>query len=805
MYDHRSVEEKWRKKWEEADLFHIDLYKAEKPFYNLMMFPYPSAQGLHVGNVFAYTGADIYGRFKRMQGYDVFEPMGFDAFGIHSENYALKIGDHPAKMVPRNIKRFREEQLKRIGAMFDWGREVQTTDPKYYKWTQYLFLKLYEHGLAYRKKAPVNWCPSCKTVLADEQVIAGECERCGTPVETKEMEQWFFRITAYADKLYENLDKIDWTRKTVLAQKQWIGKSVGALIKFPLESGEGYVEVFTTRPDTLFGATYVVLSPEHPMVERLTSEEQKSAVTEYVERFKRKSYREKKEAVDRSKTGVFTGGHVRHPFTGEKLPVWIADYVLMEYGTGAIMAVPAHDERDYEFAKIHSLPIKPVVRPVDSELELPLEKAYVESGVLINSGEFTGMPSEEAKWKITAKLEEKGLGKKHVTFRLHDWCISRQRYWGPPIPIIYCDKCGVVPVPVEDLPVELPYIEKYQPDGSGNSRLARVESFYRVKCPKCGGEARRETDVSDNFLDSAWYFLRYLDPDYEEGPFNPELVEKWMPVDMYIGGHEHAVLHLLYTRFITMALKDMGLLNFEEPFKKFRAHGLILKDGAKMAKHKGNVVNPDEYIDRYGADTFRTYLMFLGPYTQGGDFRDKDIVGVRKFLDRVYEFFTSDGFVDGGRDDRELLYHHHKTVKKVTEDIENLKYNTAIAALMEYLNYLTKTGKKYNWVREDFIKLLSPFAPFITEEIYHTFSDRGFLVDQQWPAYDERWISVEEVEVVVQVNGKVRGRVKVRAGADEEEVFTVAKEVPTVKKYLEQGELVKRIYVKDRLLSLVVK
>jgi len=624
-YDPTVVERKWQDHWEARGTNHTDLGGGASPFYALMMFPYPSAEGLHVGNLFAFTGNDIYGRFQRLQGHTVFEPLGYDAFGIHSENFALKVGVHPADLIPKNIDNFRR-QLKRGGLMVDWRHELSTTDPSYYKWTQWIFLQLYKRGLAYKKRAAVNWCPNDKTVLANEQVIAGECERCGAKVEQRFLEQWFFRITDYAGRLLANLDWLDWSESTKLAQRNWIGRSDGAEISFHVQDLEEFtgtatigiatgefspnpmeIRVFTTRPDTLFGATYLVLAPEHPLVGGLTTDAQRDAVDEYKAAAAKQDIVSRK--VNREKTGVFTGSFAINPATQQPIPIWVADYVLMEYGTGAIMAVPGHDERDFEFATVFDLPIVRVVAgPEIVDSHAPLEVAYTETdgGRLVNSGEFTGMPVPEAKRAVSDWLAAHGQGQGVVNYRLHDWCISRQRYWGPPIPIVYCDKCGTVPVPESDLPVELPYVEDFRPGDDGVSPLARVESWYRVACPSCGGTARRETDVSDTFLDSAWYFLRYPSSDVDNEPFDGELTRKWLPVTSYIGGNEHAVLHLLYSRFITMVLHDAGNIDFEEPYRRFRAHGTIVRDGAKMSKSRGNVVNPDEYVEKWGADTFRT-------------------------------------------------------------------------------------------------------------------------------------------------------------------------------------------------------
>ena len=675
-YDPASLEAKWQARWAERHTNEPDLDRAARPFYNLMMFPYPSAEGLHVGNMFAFTGTDIYGRFKRLQGYEVFEPMGFDAFGIHSENYALNIGTNPAKLIPKNIATFRR-QLRRFGGMFDWRHELSTTDPAYYKWTQWLFLQLFKAGLAYKKRAAVNWCPKDKTVLANEQVIDGRCERCDTPVEQRFLDQWFFRITNYAERLLENLPSLDWSSSTVLLQKNWIGRSEGAELMFETPSGRK-ITVFTTRPDTVFGATYLVLAPEHPLVDELTAVEQRSTVKAYQRDVQSKDVVSRR-VGDKTKSGVFIGSYARNPATGEAIPIWIADYVLMEYGTGAIMAVPAHDKRDFEFATQFKLPIRQVVA-VEGE-KLP---SVSENGVLMNSGAFDGMVCTEGARKIVAWLAERGLATARVQYRLHDWCISRQRYWGPPIPIIYCEKCGVVPVPEKDLPVELPYIEDFRPDDTGVSPLARHEEWYFVKCPQCGSQARRETDVSDTFLDSAWYHLRYPSTEFHDRPFDPARTKTWLPVSSYIGGNEHAVLHLLYSRFICMVLSDLGHVSFETPYPKFRAHGLIVKDGAKMSKSRGNVVVPDTYIQQWGADTFRMYLMFLGPFQDGGDFRDEGIVGIRRFLEKVWALVHERGTKSSAHAEQKL----HRTIRKVTADTEALQYNTAIAAMMEYVNEL---------------------------------------------------------------------------------------------------------------------
>ena len=793
-YDPAALEAKWQGRWNERHTNEPDLDRAARPFYNLMMFPYPSAEGLHVGNMFAFTGADIYGRFKRLQGYDVFEPMGFDAFGIHSENYALTIGTNPAKLIPQNIATFRR-QLRRFGGMFDWRHELSTTDPTYYKWTQWLFLQLFQAGLAYKKRAAVNWCPKDKTVLANEQVIDGRCERCDTPVEQRFLDQWFFKITNYAERLLQNLQSLDWSSSTVLLQRNWIGRSEGADLIFETPSGKK-ITVFTTRPDTVFGATYLVLAPEHPLVDELTAVEQRSTVKAYQRDVQSKDVVSRR-VGDKTKSGVFIGSYARNPATGEAIPIWIADYVLMEYGTGAIMAVPAHDKRDFEFATQFKLPIRQVVA-VEGE-KLPSVSA---AGVLMNSAAFDGMPCTEGARKIVAWLAErgKGLATPRVQYRLHDWCISRQRYWGPPIPIIYCEKCGVVPVPEKDLPVQLPYIEDFRPDDTGVSPLARHEEWYFVKCPQCGSQGRRETDVSDTFLDSAWYHLRYPSTEFHDRPFDPARTKKWLPVSSYIGGNEHAVLHLLYSRFICMVLSDLGHVSFETPYPKFRAHGLIVKDGAKMSKSRGNVVVPDTYIQQWGADTFRMYLMFLGPFQDGGDFRDEGIVGIRRFLEKVWALVHERGTKSSALAEQKL----HRTIRKVTADTEALQYNTAIAAMMEYVNELRESGARTRELVEPLVIMLAPYAPHIAEELWEVMGDKTSVFEARWPSYDERLASAGDVEIAVQVNGKLRSRLTVPRGMAEKDVLARVLADEAVKKFVDGQKVKKVIFVQDRLVNLVV-
>ena len=794
IVNHKEIEEKWARKWEETGFHRVDLRKARRPFYNLMMFPYPSAEGLHVGNMFAFVGSDIQGRYMRARGYDVFEPMGFDAFGMHSENYALKTGDHPWRMVPRNIRYFREKQLKKIGNIFDWSRQVNTTDPEYYRWTQWVFLQLFRAGLAYKKSSPVNWCPSCKTVLANEQARSGACERCDTGVESRLMDQWFFKITRYADRLLANLDSIDWSPVTKQAQKNWIGKSTGVEIDFPIVGSNDTVPVFTTRPDTVFGATFIAIAPDHPLAGHvLDSISGAAAATPEFSGVKN----------DGEKLGVKTGYRAVNPCNGEHIPIWVVNYVVSDYGSGAIMGVPAHDVRDFEFAGRYGIEVREVVRPCDNDR---MEGTFFTGdGVLINSGPFNGALSGVARRRITDWIVSKGAGRPKSTFRLRDWCISRQRYWGTPIPMVYCDPCGAVPVPETDLPVLLPFIEKYEPDGSGSSPLSREPSFVHTQCPLCGGPARRETDVSDNFLDSAWYFLRYPSPTTKERPFEPELILRWLPVDLYIGGNEHAVLHLMYTRFITMALHDLGHLEFEEPFKRFRANGTIVKNGAKMSKSKGNVINPDQYIERYGADVFRTYLMFSGSYLEGGDFRDNNIVGIERFFERVWRFCTERCFGRGADIDDLRISKIHAGIRDITQDIEGLRYNTAIAKIMELFSVISTAPTCSVDEVGILLKLIAPFAPFISHELWNRLGNSGFIAAAGWPEHDESLILESKVEFVIQINGKVRDRFSARPTITEAEAKAIAFSRGRVRAYTEDREVIRSVFVPKKLLNIVVR
>ncbi|WP_337172761.1 leucine--tRNA ligase [Gemmatimonas aurantiaca] len=802
-YEPRSIEPRWQTRWAERATNTARLDDPERPFYALMMFPYPSAEGLHVGNLFAFTGSDISARFHRLIGHDVFQPLGFDAFGIHSENYALKIGAHPMELTPKNVANF-TRQLERAGFMVDWHQKVDTSRPDYYKWTQWVFLQLHKQGLAYKKAAAVNWCPTDKTVLANEQVEGGLCERCGTPVEQRFLEQWFFRISEYAPRLLNNLDWLDWSPITKQAQRNWIGKSEGAELTFDVDGRDARITVFTTRADTIFGATYLVLAPEHPLVGTITTDAQRAEVTAYQERATRQDLVSRKSSKD--KTGVFTGAYAVNPATGQNIPIWIADYVLMEYGTGAIMAVPGHDERDFEFAQVFGLPIVRVVAAADHQANTPLgDVAFTEDDDecrLVNSGPFDGLAVRDAKRQVIAWLAERGHGTAVTNYRLHDWCISRQRYWGPPIPIIYCDDCGAVPVPESQLPVELPFIPDFKPDDSGISPLARHEEWYRVPCPTCGKPARRETDVSDTFLDSAWYFLRYPSATRDDVPFDAARTKTWLPVNSYIGGNEHAVLHLLYSRFITMVLKDAGHIDFEEPFTRFRAHGMIIREGAKMSKSKGNVINPDQYMDEWGADAFRMYLMFLGPYEEGGDFRDQGISGVRRFLDRLWASVR-----DADRDgtpDPDVIRKLHRTIRKVGEDTANLGYNTAIAAMMEYMNAVRRGERVPHRAEvEPLVQLVAPYAPHLAEECWETLGHTTSVFDAGWPTFDAAFLVDDEVDLVVQVNGKVRGKLRAPADITQDAALALAMTDETVARFV-TGAPRKVIFVPKRLLNLVV-
>ncbi len=998
-YNHQDNEAKWQSKWESDKLFTPDLANANNPYFNLMMFPYPSAEGLHVGNMYAFTGADVYARFNRMLGRDVFEPIGLDGFGIHSENYALKIGKNPKEQAKISQERF-YKQLRSIGNSFDWTRTLETYDPQYFRWTQWLFIKLFQSGLAYRKKAEVNWCPSCKTVLSDEQVVDGKCERCSFLVEKKDLEQWFFKITEYAERLLHNIENLDWTEKVKIAQRNWIGRKVGGVIEFPIDKkyrfinlhgfgansssdfhpwlkaeiekkghsvivpslpqtenpsvdeqvqyvidnysfdadtvlfGHSFgsvvalkvlerldapihglvlaagfaepgfldhkrpfeetfdwkfdfekikknvsdvillkalndtavpasradfikqkiggkvievtaqkdhltgeiepeilkyiipsIEVFTTRPDTLYGATFLVVAPEHELLKGIKDKE----VREYIKLAKSKSNDERGDE-EKEKTGVFSGQHVINPVNNDKIPVWVADYVLMSYGTGAIMAVPAHDQRDYDFAIKHKLPIREVISSSAKNSE---QKAYIGEGRIINSEIWNGLQMPQDMKKVIDELTRLGIGYEKIQYHLRDWLISRQRYWGPPIPMIFCDSClkenkgelkdmpGWYSVPLKELPVLLPDVDDWKPMGTGLSPLANHPEFYETTCPGCKGKAKRETDVSDTFLDSAWYFLGYIsdiitgedkirqklskDINIDQESFTPwdkTTQKRWLPVKKYIGGAEHSVLHLLYSRFISMVLYDLKFVDFEEPFDSFFAHGLIIKDGAKMSKSKGNVVVPDEYIIKYGADTLRAYLMFLGPFSEGGDFRDSGIEGMNRFVRRVWKKFS---IVSDFEMSQEGMHIMHKTIKRVTEDISGFKYNTAIAGLMEWYNFLSNHKEVSKQEAEVFLKLFAPFAPFITEELWHSvLGKQGSIHVSMWPVCEDRYIESEDAVIVIQINGKRRGELKILKSELEmkEKIESQAQEI--INSFLEGKDIKKTVHVSGKIVNFVV-
>lgn len=822
----REIEKKWQKKWAEAKIYEPNLDKAEKPFYNLMMFPYPSAEGLHVGNMYAFAHSDVYGRFKRLQGYDVFEPIGLDGFGIHSENYAIKIGEHIRDVSRRTEANF-YKQLKMIGNQYDLSRKVETYKPEYYKWTQWLFLKMYEKGLAYRKASLVNWCANCKTVLSDEQIVGGECERCDTKTEKKEMKQWFFKITDYADKLLDNLEKLDWSIDVKTIQKNWIGKSVGAEIKFLINNSQASIKVFTTRPDTVFGATFLVICPEHHFIHHklkdiVIDEKFKNVkgaknwneIKKYIKEAKNKSDLDRTD-LNKNKTGIkIKGIKAINPATNEKIPIFIADYVLPNYGTGAIMSVPAHDERDFEFAKKYGLEIKEVVAQKIENKENKLEKAFTSEGFNINSDFLNGLSTKKSKEKVISWLEKKKIGKGSINYKLRDWCVSRQRYWGPPIPMAYCEQCDWQPIKEDDLPVVLPEMDDFLPDGTGKGPLNKVENFVNTKCPKCAGDARRETDVSDPFVDSCWYYLRYLSTELKYNALDKKRLARWMPVDMYVGGKEHSVLHLLYSRFINMVMHELGYSPEEEPFKKFRAHGLVVKDGAKMSKSKGNVINPDKYIKRYGADTVRMYLMFMGDMRQGGDWRDSGVAGIYKFLNKVFSLKERITTLDqlAKRSEYDSLNKlMHKTIKNVGEKLENLKFNTAISDIMVLVSKMNEIGCTTQELSKLSI-ILAPFAPHLAEDIW-AFSKESnkdgkedkFVFEQKWPKYDADIARDDLIDLVVQVNSKVRDKIEVTRDIQEQEARDVALASSKIEQWIEGKEIAKVVFVPGRLINLVVK
>ncbi|MCD6539140.1 MAG: leucine--tRNA ligase [Candidatus Omnitrophica bacterium] len=820
-YNFKEIEKKWQKYWEETGLFSVNNKdRSKSKYYCLVMFPYPSSE-LHVGHARNYIIGDAVSRYKIMQGYKVLSPMGWDAFGLPAENQAIKHNIPPRVWTYNNIRRIKQ-QLNSWGIGYDWRREVTTCEPSYYKWTQWIFLKLFEKGLAYKKKAEVNFCPSCQTVLANEQVINGRCERCSTEVVQKELEQWFFKITAYAERLLEDLKLLEyWPERVKIMQENWIGRSEGVEIDFSLKDKNFKIRCFTTRVDTIFGATFLALSCEHPLVEELIKD---SGNFQELKRFVEKVRNQPKSArlqESFEKEGVFTGKFAINPMTGEEIPVWLANYILTEYGTGAIMCVPAHDRRDYEFAKKYNLPVKEVIKKPEANSK-DSEPVYEGEGVLVNSGDFSRLTSAEAKEKIALYMEKHNIGKRTVNYKLRDWLISRQRYWGVPIPVVYCKKCGIVPLPEKDLPVLLPENVEFKP--TGESPLKFVEEFLKCKCPKCGQEAQRETDTMDTFVDSSWYYLRYVSPQDNEKPFDSEDVNYWLPVDQYIGGVEHAILHLMYSRFINKFLYDLGLVNFKEPFKRLFTQGMIVKDGAKMSKSKGNVVSPDYIVDRYGVDTMRLYILFMGPPQKDAEWQDEGLTGCFRFLKRAFRLLElvkdlklklqSSTSQPQSSEEKDLLKKLHFTIKEVTQDMEgDFQFNTAISRVMELVNEIYKKIQNPHFkirintlteaIKTVFL-LLAPFSPHIAEEAWRILGGKDSIFKEKWPEYEEKYLTEEELELAVIIKGKVRERVKVAADISEEELKNKVLSLEKVKYFLKGESPKKVIYIKNRLVNIVV-
>jgi len=796
-YNPQEIEPKWQKYWEEKGFYRADDFSKKPKKYILIEFPYPSGEGLHVGHARSYSALDSLARKKRMEGYNVLFPIGWDAFGLPTENYAIKTGIHPRAATEKNVANYKR-QLKSLGFSFDWSREINTTDPKYYKWTQWIFLKLFEKGLAYQAEIPVNWCPSCKIGLANEEVAGGTCERCAATVEKKTLKQWMIKITAYADGLIEDLEGLDYPEKVKLQQKNWIGKSYGAAINFKVESSKESIKVFTTRADTLFGVTAIVLAPEHPLAEELITKDNKEKVEKYISEARKKSDFER-EKLEKEKTGVFTGSYCVNPGNQEKIPVWIGDYVISTYGGGAVMVVPAHDYRDYDFAKKYELEIREVISGGDVSKD-----AFVDYGKLVNSGQFNGLPSKEAIEKITVWLEKKKLGRKTVQYKLRDWVFSRQHYWGEPIPIVHCPKCGQFPVPEKDLPIELPYVEKYQPTGTGESPLAAISDWVNVKCPKCKRDARRETDTMPNWAGSNWYYMRYCDPGNDKSLADSKKLKYWMPVDWYNGGMEHTTLHLLYSRFIYKFLYNIGVAPQPEPYRKRTSHGIVLaEDGRKMSKSFGNVINPDEIVQQFGADTLRMYEMFMGPFDQTIAWSTQGVKGVYRFLEKTWKLVSE--WSGNRKSSREVERALHKLNKKIDEDLEVTKFNTIVSAFMEFVNLAQEKKEEIGKETiERLLILLFPFAPHISEELWRKIGNKKSIFEEKWPGPDPKLLEEETVTLVLQINGKVRDKIEVESGISEERARELAISSKIVKNWVSGKKIKKVIFVKDKLVNIVI-
>lgn len=798
QYKPQKTEAKWQKKWAEDKVYSTNFETSKRPkYYNLVMFPYPSGDKLHIGHWYNFAPADSWGRYMRLKGHNVYEPMGYDSFGLPAENYAIKHGVHPAESTKKNIDYMRK-QLKLMGTMYNWDTEITTSSPDYYKWTQWVFLQLYKKGLAYKKMSPVNWCPNCQTVLANEQVKDGACERCDSEVTKKDLSQWFFKISDYAERLLD-FSGLDWPEKTILMQQNWIGKSYGCNIDFPLEDGSEKLTCYTTRADTLYSVTFIVMAPEHPLVDKFVKGTQYAkAVKEIRKTINKQSLIERTSEGGKNKLGCFLGKYAINPATREKIPVYIANFALM-YGTGIVMA-DAHDQRDFEFARKYNIPLKFVISKNGKKISPDqFEEAYIDDGILFDSGEFSGMHNRDALPEMMDWIEKKGYGEKTLNYKLRDWLISRQRYWGAPIPIIHCEKCGEVTIPEKDLPVKLPMKVDYKP--KGKSPLATAPSFVQTKCPKCGGKAEREVDTMDTFVCSSWYFLRYPDAHNEKKAFDKKRTNKWLPVDMYIGGPEHACMHLLYARFINKVMKDLGHIDFEEPFKRLVHQGLITKDSTKMSKSKGNVVSPDAFVERYGSDVFRMYLMFMGPFTDGGDWNDSGIKGIARFVDKFYTLLSEKSDV---KDEEALSRILHKTIKKVGEDMEKFHFNTVVSSLMEFTNAAVKTGIDEK-SKKTVLKLIAPVAPHLAEELWEMLGEKKSIFDSDWPTFDKKLIKEDTIELVIQINGKVRAKTETPADISKEDAIQAAKDLKNVQKHIEGKNIVKEIYVPGRLVNIVVK